>query len=101
MPNAEVDIRSMPPNDANEIADNPVTVMVTLAPDATVAGAAIVGAPITMRVAFAISVGLVAVNRNVYVPAKTPVGNLKVRPADVPNDPELPTVTDVALSVTG
>jgi hypothetical protein len=37
----------------------------------------------------------------VYVPAKTPVGNLKVRPADVPNDPELPTVTDAALSVTG
>jgi hypothetical protein len=32
-PNAEVDIRSTPPNDANEIADNPVAVMVTLAPD--------------------------------------------------------------------
>jgi hypothetical protein len=38
-PNAEVDIRSMPPNDANEIADKPSTDMVTLAPDATVAGA--------------------------------------------------------------
>lgn len=64
-PNAEVDIRSIPPNDANEIADRPVTVMVTLAPDATVAGAAIVGAPSTVMVASAVSVGLAAVNRTV------------------------------------
>jgi len=64
-PNAEVDIRSIPPNDANEICDRPVTVMVTLAPDATVAGAAIVGAPSTVMVASAVSVGLAAVNRSV------------------------------------
>lgn len=64
-PNAEVDIRSMPPKDANDMADKPVTVMVTLAPDVTVAGASIVGAPRTIIVASAVSVGLVAVNRNV------------------------------------
>jgi hypothetical protein len=55
----------MPPNAADEMADSPVTVMVTLVLDFTVAGAVIVGAPSTVRVASAVSVGLVAVNRSV------------------------------------
>lgn len=64
-PNAEVAIRSMPPNDADEIADSPVTVMVTLLLDFTVAGAVIVGAPSTVMEAVALSVGLVRLNCNV------------------------------------
>ena len=65
LPNAEVAIRSIPPKDADEMADSPVTVMVTLVLDLTVAGATTVGAPNTVIVASAVSVGLVAVNRNV------------------------------------
>lgn len=64
-PNAEVPIRSTPPNVAVEIADSPVTVMVLLEADFTVAGATIVGVPITLIAALAVSLGLVAVSCNV------------------------------------
>jgi len=58
-------IKSTPPNVAVEIADRPVIVMVTLAPDAAVAGATIDGVPITVMGASAVSLGLVAANRSV------------------------------------
>lgn len=64
-PNAEVAIRSMPPNDAAEMFDRPVTIIVTLVLDFTVDGAVIVGAPSTVIVASAVSVGRVAEKRSV------------------------------------
>ncbi len=61
-PNAEVAIKSIPPNDAVESADRPVMVMLTLLADFAVVGATIVGVPITVRAAVAVSVGTVAVS---------------------------------------
>lgn len=87
-------------NLASVILLNPVTVMVTLAPDAAVVGASIDGAPSTSIVASAVSLGFVAANRSVYVPCGTLAGSLNVKPASVPNVPSLSTVTDPLLSVT-
>lgn len=64
-PNAEVAIKSIPPNDAVDSADRPVMVIVTLLADFAVAGATIDGVPITVRVALAVSVGLAAATVNV------------------------------------
>jgi len=64
--------------------DSPVIVMVMLAPDAAVVGATMDGVPITVRAAFAVSLGLVAANCSVYAPAKTLAGTTKVTPENVP-----------------
>jgi len=52
-------------NVASVILVKPVTVRVTLLPDTAVVGAVNVGGPITVIAASAVSVGRVAVNRNV------------------------------------
>lgn len=64
-PNADVPIRSTFLNVAVEIADRPLTDIVTLAPDAAVVGAVNVGAPITVKAASAVSVGVAIETRNV------------------------------------
>lgn len=56
-PNVVAPMMLTPLNVAVEIAVKPVTVMVTLLPDAAVVGAVIVGAPITVTVVDAVSTG--------------------------------------------
>lgn len=87
------------PNVALEMAVNPVTVMETLLPDAAIVGAVIWGAPSTVIVVDAVSIGVLTpavpiVNCSVYVSAVTLAGTTNFTPAVVPNDPVLATVTD-------
>jgi hypothetical protein len=75
--------RDVPPMFADVIPVNPVTDMVTLPPDTAVFGAVKVGVPSTVRVAVAVSTGVLVpvvpiVNDSVYVPAATVEGNVKV-----------------------
>lgn len=83
----------------------PVTVNVTLLPDATVAGATTDGEPSTVTVVDAVSTGVLlpAVptwNCSVYAPGETVAGMTNVTPADVPNDPVSAIVTVAVDSVT-